>query len=78
MRSDLIYLSAGTAIASIAIISYGLFRSYRSGVLILFSWWPKVIRREETPLEYWALFVFYALLVPLIISLSIHYVRSLL
>jgi hypothetical protein len=49
MRSDLIYLSAGTAIASIAIISYGLFRSYRSGVLILFSWWPKVIRREDAP-----------------------------
>ena len=71
------YASVLTATGLIATIVYGLLRSCNSGVLILFSWWPKVIYREEVPVQYWCWFIFYALLIPLIIALASGSIREL-
>ena len=77
MGTDLIYLSIGTAITLSGIIVYGLLRGYKSGILLVFGWYPKIIRRAETPLQYWFWFIFYLFLIVLIISMSAGYVRSL-
>ena len=74
---DQICLAVAASTTLVVIIVYGLFRSYSSGVLILFSWWPKIIHREETPLQYWFWFGFYLLLIPLIILLAIRHINDL-
>lgn len=76
MDHDRAYFSIGGAVAMIVLIIYGLVRSCITGRIILFSRYPRVFDRSESPVSYWFAFVFYVLLIFLIVSLTNGYVRS--
>ena len=62
--------SVATGSLLIALISYGLWRGYRSGVVIVFSRFGATsFRRPTEPIQYWFWFAAYILLIVLILYL---------
>jgi hypothetical protein len=66
----LMSISVGTGSLLIALILYGLWRGYRSGVVIVFSRFSATsFRRATEPIQYWFWFCSYIFLIPLILWL---------
>jgi hypothetical protein len=76
MEHERAYCSIGLAVAIVALIFYGLVRSCITGRIILFSRYPRVFDRSESPVWYWFSFVFYMFLIFLIVSLTNRYARN--
>lgn len=74
----IVSISVGTILA--ALIAYCLFRGLRSGVMVITSARKGSMtkfRRDESPGEYWLVFAFWLILIPLIVWLVVGRVNEL-
>ena len=65
MNADRVYVAIGTATILIGVILFALFRTCRTGRLLLVGWFPRIVQREQDPLRYWFGFCIYLIVVVL-------------